>query len=430
MTRELPQGWAEVELAVCVDNLDYMRVPVNSDDRSKRLGKVPYYGATGQVGWIDDCLFDEEILLIGEDGAPFLDKSKPISYIVRGKSWVNNHAHVLRAKTHITTNQYLMYFFNSFDFHDYVNGTTRLKLTQGAMNQIPVRLAPSAEQHRIVTDLDRLLKRTNECRKRLIRFAKILKRFRQSVLAAACSGRLTADWRERHDVESDWPTEPLSDLFIMRNGKSLTVAKRQEGKTPVFGGNGLMGTHSEANADGKVIVIGRVGAQCGNVHFISGKVWVTDNAISLQAKHELNPAFYALFLRTQNLNQMSAGTGQPYVSQEILSSIQTPILSLPEQDEIVRRVGALFALADKIETRYKIVQQQVDRLPQSILAKAFRGELVPTEAELAEREGRTYESAEQLLQRIRAAKSEAYPTEKDRRTTLRRHVPKPKGLTR
>jgi type I restriction enzyme S subunit len=216
----------------------------------------------------------------------------------------------------------------------------------------------------------------------------------------------------------------------MRNGKSLTVAKRQEGKTPVFGGNGLMGTHSEANADGKVIVIGRVGAQCGNVHFISGKVWVTDNAISLQAKHELNPAFYALFLRTQNLNQMSAGTGQPYVSQEILSSIQTPILSLPEQDEIVRRVGALFALADKIETRYKIVQQQVDRLPQSILAKAFRGELVPTEAELAEREGRTYESAEQLLQRIRAAKSEAYPTEKDRRTTLRRHVPKPKGLTR
>ncbi len=205
MRNELPHGWAETELVVCVENLDYMRVPVNSDDRSKRLGKIPYYGATGQVGWIDGFLFDEEILLIGEDGAPFLDKSKPISYIIRGKSWVNNHAHVLRANADITTNQYLMYFFNSFDFHDFVNGTTRLKLTQGSMNQIPVRLAPRAEQHRIVENLQRLMKRTGDCQERIIKVAEILKRFRQSVLAAACSGRLTSDWRNNNlkDVEID-----------------------------------------------------------------------------------------------------------------------------------------------------------------------------------------------------------------------------------
>ena len=65
MRNELPQGWIEAELVMCVENLDYMRIPVNSDDRSKRLGKIPYYGATGQVGWIDGFLFDEEILLIG-----------------------------------------------------------------------------------------------------------------------------------------------------------------------------------------------------------------------------------------------------------------------------------------------------------------------------------------------------------------------------
>jgi type I restriction enzyme S subunit len=80
---------------------------------------------------------------------------------------------------------------------------------------------------------------------------------------------------------------------------------------------------------------------------------------------------------------------------------------LDEQEEIVRRVNKLFILADKIETRYKAVQQQVDHLPQSILAKAFRGELVPTEAELAEREGRSYESAEQLLQRIKYSRGTA-----------------------
>src|SRR5437762_9259028 len=88
-TRKLPLG--EV-----VDILDSRRIPVNSDERAKRVGDVPYYGATGQVGWIDDCIFDEELVLLGEDGAPFLDHTKPKAYMIRGKSWVNNHAHVLR----------------------------------------------------------------------------------------------------------------------------------------------------------------------------------------------------------------------------------------------------------------------------------------------------------------------------------------------
>ncbi len=146
---DLPKGWAEVALEKCVDVLDNERVPINSDERNKRIGKIPYYGATGQVGWIDDFLFDEELLLIGEDGAPFFEKSKSISYIISGESWVNNHAHVLRALTEITTNPFLKYYLNQFDFTDYVNGTTRLKLTQGSMKEIPVFLPPLNEQKRM-----------------------------------------------------------------------------------------------------------------------------------------------------------------------------------------------------------------------------------------------------------------------------------------
>ena len=66
----LPEGWAESPLGDCVDILDNLRVPVNSDDRQGRQGTIPYYGATGQVGWIDNYLFDEELVLLGEDGAP------------------------------------------------------------------------------------------------------------------------------------------------------------------------------------------------------------------------------------------------------------------------------------------------------------------------------------------------------------------------
>src|ERR1035441_7623935 len=103
----LPAGWAEVGLFDVAESLDSRRVPVNGRERSHRLGPVPYYGATGQVGWIDQPLFDEELCLLGEDGAPFLDRSKPKAYLIDGPSWVNNHAHVLRALHGVTSNRFL-----------------------------------------------------------------------------------------------------------------------------------------------------------------------------------------------------------------------------------------------------------------------------------------------------------------------------------
>jgi type I restriction enzyme S subunit len=93
-----PRGWVSAELGDLVEVLDRFRVPVNAEERAGRQGKIPYYGATGQVGWIDNFLFDEELVLLGEDGAPFLDPQKPKAYTIRGKSWVNNHAHVLRGR--------------------------------------------------------------------------------------------------------------------------------------------------------------------------------------------------------------------------------------------------------------------------------------------------------------------------------------------
>ena len=302
---------------------------------------------------------------------------------------------------------YVRYLFLGPWFREKVSRNSRSCQTgfnREDVEDISFPIAPLGEQRRIVAKLDKLLGKVDTCQQRLAKIPILLKRFRQSVLAAACSGRLTADWREEKNVDGDWPTRLLSEMFTMRNGKSLTAAKRKEGDIPVYGGNGFMGTHNAANADGQVIVIGRVGAQCGNVHFVSGKVWVTDNAISLEAKRTVEPAFYAFFLRSQNLNQLSAGTGQPYVSQEILGPIETPVVSLAEQKEIVRRVEALFALAGQIEARYAKAKAHVEKLTQSILAKAFRGELVPRDP--------NDEPASALLKRIR---SERQPHDVPRR---------------
>src|SRR5438105_132680 len=111
---ELPQSWAAAPLGEVVDLLDHRRVPINADRRETRKGPIPYYGATGQVGWIDDFLFDEELVLLGEDGAPFLDSTKQKAYLITGKSWVNNHAHVLRAKPGLL-NRFLLHQLNVVD---------------------------------------------------------------------------------------------------------------------------------------------------------------------------------------------------------------------------------------------------------------------------------------------------------------------------
>ena len=141
-------------LGRAVEILDSRRVPVNSEERKKRVGKIPYYGATGQVGWIDDYLFDEELVLLGEDGAPFLDPSKSKAYLVRGKSWVNNHAHVLRAKPGLL-NSFLLYQLNCTNYRHYVSGTTRLKLPQGPMKQIPLLVPDEDEQREIVAEIEK-----------------------------------------------------------------------------------------------------------------------------------------------------------------------------------------------------------------------------------------------------------------------------------
>ncbi len=153
-----PADWIARPLAEVVDILDARRLPVKAADRAKLGGDVPYYGATGQAGRIDRAIFNEPLVLLGEDGAPFFDASKSKAYLIEGPAWVNNHAHVLRPRPGLDR-RFLKYFLDVFDYRGYANGTTRLKLTQGAMRSIPVPIPDNFEQRRIVEILEDHLSR-------------------------------------------------------------------------------------------------------------------------------------------------------------------------------------------------------------------------------------------------------------------------------
>ena len=230
---ELPENWEVAKLEDVVDILDRKRIPINAKERAERVGTVPYYGATGQVGWIDDYLFDEELVLLGEDGAPFFDISKHKAYIIRGKSWVNNHAHVLRALNGIP-NSYIKFYLDVFDYHGYVTGTTRLKLNQTSMRKIPVPIAPPNEQKRIVEEIEKQFSSLDEAVDNLKRVKVNLKRYKASVLKAAVEGKLTEDWRKANpDVE---PAGKLLERILAERRKKWEEAElakiKAKGKVP------------------------------------------------------------------------------------------------------------------------------------------------------------------------------------------------------
>jgi len=189
MTAALPNGWSTACLGDLFDVLDHLRIPVNAAERSARRGDVPYFGATGQVGWIDSHLFNEELVLLGEDGAPFLDSNKPKAYVVRGRSWVNNHAHVLRAHSS-TPSSFWKYQLDTVAYSPFVSGTTRLKLSQGPMRRISLLVPPLEEQSRLADALDSYLTRLDDAVASLERAQAKLKAYRASVLKAAVEGRL------------------------------------------------------------------------------------------------------------------------------------------------------------------------------------------------------------------------------------------------
>lgn len=138
-------------LATC---LDHLRVPLNAEERYCRPGNVPYWGANTIQGYVDDALISEPVVLLGEDGAPFFDRNRPVAFYSTEPIWPNNHIHVLRPKSAIN-GRWLTYAFNDVDYSLYIDGSTRDKLTQGSMMSIVLSVPGSRAQTAIADYLDR-----------------------------------------------------------------------------------------------------------------------------------------------------------------------------------------------------------------------------------------------------------------------------------
>jgi type I restriction enzyme S subunit len=308
--------------------------------------------------------------------------------------------------------RYLFHWLRHPKFLNYVtevsHGVNMPRLGTDAGQQAPFVLAPKNEQKRIADKLDTVLTRVDAVNTRLARVVPLLKRFRQSVLAAATSGWLTEEWRLLNGV-TDPQALTLGELIKVSSGDGLTAKEmKPEGGVPVYGGNGINGHHDQSNVSAPTIVIGRVGFYCGSVHLTPSIAWVTDNALRVKfdsAKLDRKYLYFAL--QGTDLRQNMSSTAQPVISGQKIYPLPFNRPTLPEQTEIVRRVETLFAFADRLEARLQSAQTAANRLTPSLLAKAFRGELVPQDP--------NDEPAGELLKRLTATLAQSSAPKRGRK---------------
>lgn len=223
--QSLPFGWVWVTIDHIAQCLDYARVPVSAVIREKDPGSTPYYGANGQVGTINGHLFDEELVLVVEDET-FTGRTKPFSYKIQGKSWVNNHAHVLRAIPVVCTD-FLNALLMRYPFIPLTTGTTaRRKLTQKSLMAAPIAIPSLEEQEEILSRIDENISQVQPYEGSEAGLGISIASLRQAVLREAFSGRLIAQ------VPTDEPAFILLERIAAERAVVSNNKKKPAPKSP------------------------------------------------------------------------------------------------------------------------------------------------------------------------------------------------------
>jgi type I restriction enzyme, S subunit len=412
---KIPGNWEWTYLlSGFAECLDSYRKPVNATERAKRTGNIPYYGATGQVGWIDDYLTNEELVLVGEDGAPFLDPFKNKSYMIFGKAWVNNHAHILKSLYGNTGNLFLMHYLNSFDYNGYVSGTTRLKLTQKSLKNIPLPLPPLKEQKRIVKKLSSMLAKVTEARELIQEARDSFENRRAAILNKAFTGELTKKWRYANPI-SDVPSLKISLetipykipdqwkwVFIKDVSDKFqygTSAKSEiEGEVPVIRMGNIQ--HGKIDWNDLKFTSDKTEIEKYNLNFndvlfnrtnspaLVGKTAIYKGEmpaifagylIRIKPKISLNSDYLNYFLNSPYAKQKclkvkTDGVNQSNINATKLGNFEIPIPHIKEQQEIVNILDKIF-IKEITSDELIDLEESLSLLEKSILSKAFRGEL-------------------------------------------------------
>lgn len=475
---ELPEGWVAAALPAVFklnppkakgadysDDLPVTFVPMPAVDALTGTIRTPSVRSFGEVKKGFTSFRDGDVILAKITPCMENGKAAVVGGMLNGLGFGSTEFHVFRP-TGAVLPEYLFHFLRQESFRrnaaDEMTGSVGQKRVPAEfLTGVELPVPPLAEQWRIVTGVGRVLDKVSSARARLDRVPTTLKRFRQAVLAAACSGQLTADWR---DTTPD--VRPASDLLsLLARNRSLPppiafsdknlplnwakttlgyltdwgtkhrpfITSGSRGWANYVGASGRYFIRSEninteylrlvedvrvdvpegseterTRVRGGDLLLTITGNNVGRTAVVPDDcppAHVSQHVAIIRVDRTLCVNYVWLWLRSDQHGNMGLehyGETKPGLNLEQVRELVVHLPPLAEQQEIIRRVSALFAHADAIESRTAAARKRVDALTQAVLAKAFRGELVPTEAELARRDGRPYEPAADLLARLRA----------------------------
>ena len=378
--------WTNKPLGDLCDILDSKRKPVTKSDRIP--GPYPYYGATGIQDFVADFIFDEPLVLVGEDGAKW-ESGESTAFAVQGKCWVNNHAHVLRPFRDRLLDNWLIYFLNHSDLNEYVSGLTVPKLNQGSLREIRIPLAPIEEQRRIVTLLDEAFADIATAKANAENNLQNARELFESHLDAIVTS-----------AQANGEIVPLSELATdITDGDHMPPPKVEQGLPFITIGNidkqtraidfsdtfqvpreyfdGLKANKKPMRGDVLYTVTGSFGIP---VLVEDDKEFCFQRHIGLiRPKADVNSTWLHFLLQSpQAFNQAAdgaTGTAQKTVSLKVLRNLQVPKISPKEQLAHVEALRSVETECRRLESIYRQKLTAFDDLKKSLLHQAFSGQL-------------------------------------------------------
>ena len=396
---KLPNGWCLTNIGELLINRDGERKPVSSAIRNKQKNKVyNYYGAAGIIDKVDGYLFNERLLLIGEDGANLLSRSKDNAFFADGKYWVNNHAHVLDA---IDKNllDFVAIVINAMKLDDYITGSAQPKLSQDNLNKIPIALPPLYEQIRIVAKLKYWFSFVDCIEYNKGNLQDTIKQVKSKVLDLAIHGKLvpqapmdesasellkrinpkaeiTCDNGHYQKLPEGWCMTNIGSLFDAVSAKRVLKSEWKDKGVPFYRAREIVQLNKEGFADKDLfiseehfskikdkygipaygdIMISAVGS-IGYTYIVKENdvfYYKDASVLCLKNTRHWNSKFFSIWLASPFLQEQmyknSKGTTVDTITLEKLKGYVIPFPPLNEQHRIVAKVEEIFAQLDTIE---------------------------------------------------------------------------------
>ena len=370
---KVPEGWCITDIGELLINRDGERKPVSLAIRSKQKNKVyDYYGAAGVIDKVDNYLFDECLLLIGEDGANLLSRNKNNAFLADGKYWVNNHAHVLDTIDKFILS-YVAIVINSMKLDDYITGSAQPKLSQDNLNKIPIFLPPLNEQKRIMTELERWFALIDQIDQGKVDLQETIKQTKSKILDLAIHGKLVPqDPNDEPAIElltrinpdftpcdnghypqlpHSWSFAPMQTLCSLVDGEKRNGMERinldvkylrgdSEAKTLTFG--------KYVAANSFLILVD--GENSGEVFRtpIDGYQGSTFKQLSINDNMNTDYVLQVINLHRKILRENKVGSAIPHLNKKLFKAIEVPIPPYGEQKRIVEAVNLAFKRLDVI----------------------------------------------------------------------------------